>query len=298
MRDQDWHARTGRAEEMSDLYRIKVLCSRTACAFSDVEKSHAALELKPRRATVACPKSLSLRQASMASLLSALAPKAEFSFADVVEEVRRLRDENELLKAQVEMLSQNRLNPGSAAAAPAAADASSNGSTALAGTDGDGSAAGAFQSLRKELAVNLGADPAEASSSQVKALQQQLVASREQLSWLQIARGVDALAIAAELHEAEGALLWLRRERAAQQAVCEELEAAVQQQASLARQAQQVAVAESRQQMAASHAALEEQCMALQEELDRRQALQEQFGVEEELEARQPHSSPPPPPRS
>ena len=28
VRDQDWHARTGRAEEMSDLCRIKVLCYR------------------------------------------------------------------------------------------------------------------------------------------------------------------------------------------------------------------------------------------------------------------------------
>ena len=38
VRDQDWHARTGRAEEMSDLCRIKVLCYRErgprACAFS------------------------------------------------------------------------------------------------------------------------------------------------------------------------------------------------------------------------------------------------------------------------
>ena len=54
-------------------------------------------------------------------------------------------------------------------------------------------------------------------------------------------------------------------------------------QAAVAQQAQRTAVAESRQQMAASQAALEEQVLALQEEVARRDALQEQFGVEEEL---------------
>ena len=51
----------------------------------------------------------------------------------------------------------------------------------------------------------------------------------------------------------------------------------------MAQQAQHTAVAESRQQMAASQAALEEQVLALQEEVARRDALQEQFGVDEEL---------------
>ena len=51
-------------------------------------------------------------------------------------------------------------------------------------------------------------------------------------------------------------------------------------QAAVAQQAQRTAVAESRQQMAASQAALEEQVLALQEEVARRDALQEQFGVE------------------
>ena len=54
-------------------------------------------------------------------------------------------------------------------------------------------------------------------------------------------------------------------------------------QAAVAQQAQRTAVAESRQQMAASQAALEEQVLALQEEVARRDALQEQFGVDEEL---------------
>ena len=214
----------------------------------------------------------------MSSLFSALAPKAEFSFADVVDEVHRLREENALLKGQVALLSQERLNPGSTpavAAAPAAP-------AVVAGAQGSESG-GALQSLRAELAVNLGANPQEVREAQAKSLAVQLAASREQLGWLQVARDVEVHATGAELHQAEEALLWMRQRQAARQAQADEREAVLLQQAALAQQAQHTAVAESRQQMAASQAALEEQVLALQEEVARRDALQEQFGVEEEL---------------
>ena len=123
----------------------------------------------------------------MPSLFSALAPKAEFSFADVVDEVHRLREENALLKGQVALLSQERLNPGSTPAAAAAVAAAAAAASAPA-SEGDGSAAGALQSLRAELAVNLGASPQEVRAAQAKSLAAQLAASREQLGWLQVAR--------------------------------------------------------------------------------------------------------------
>jgi hypothetical protein len=117
----------------------------------------------------------------MSSLLSALAPKAEFSFADVVDEVHRLREENALLKGQVALLSQERLNPGSTQAA-AAAPATAAAPAAAAGAPASESD-GALQSLRAELAVNLGASPQEAREAQAKSLAAQLSASREQLDW-------------------------------------------------------------------------------------------------------------------
>ena len=212
----------------------------------------------------------------MSSLFSALAPKAEFSFADVVDEVHRLREENALLKGQVALLSQERLNPGSTPAAVAAAPAAAVGAPA---SESDG----ALQSLRAELAVNLGANPQEVREAQAKSLAEQLAASREQLGWLQVARDVEVHATGAELHQAEEALLWMRQRQAARQAQADGREALLLQQVAVAQQAQHTAVAESRQQMAASQAALEEHVLALQEELARRDALQEQFGVEEEL---------------
>ena len=216
------------------------------------------------------------RRAGMSSLFSALAPKAEFSFADVVDEVHRLREENALLKGQVALLSQERLNPGSTPAAVAAAPAAAVGAPA---SESDG----ALQSLRAELAVNLGANPQEVREAQAKSLAEQLAASREQLGWLQVARDVEVHATGAELHQAEEALLWMRQRQAARQAQADGREALLLQQVAVAQQAQHTAVAESRQQMAASQAALEEHVLALQEELARRDALQEQFGVEEEL---------------
>ena len=164
----------------------------------------------------------------MSSLFSALAPKAEFSFADVVDEVHRLREENALLKGQVALLSQERLNPGSTpavAAAPAAP-------AVAAGAPGSESG-GALQSLRAELAVNLGANPQEVREAQAKSLAVQLAASREQLGWLQVARDVEVHATGAELHQAEEALLWMRQQQASRQAQADKREALLLQQAAV-----------------------------------------------------------------
>ena len=164
----------------------------------------------------------------MSSLFSALAPKAEFSFADVVDEVHRLREENALLKGQVALLSQERLNPGSTpavAAAPAAP-------AVVAGAQGSESG-GALQSLRAELAVNLGANPQEVREAQAKSLAVQLAASREQLGWLQVARDVEVHATGAELHQAEEALLWMRQQQASRQAQADKREALLLQQAAV-----------------------------------------------------------------
>ena len=171
----------------------------------------------------------------MPSLFSALAPKAEFSFADVVDEVHRLREENALLRGQVALLSQERLNPGStllsqerlnpgstpAVAAPAAPAAAAG----VPASESDG----ALQSLRAELAVNLGANPQEVREAQAKSL----AASRVQLGWLQVARDVEVHTTGTELHQAEEALLWMRQQQASRQAQADKREALLLQQAAV-----------------------------------------------------------------
>ena len=169
---------------------------------------------------------------AMSSLFSALAPKAEFSLADVVDEVHRLREDNALLEGQVALLSQERLNPGSTPAAAAAVYAAAAAASAPA-SESDGSVAGALQSLRAELAVNLGASPQEVREAQAKSLAVQLAASREQLGWLQVARDVEVHATGAELHQAEEALLWMRQQQASRQAQADKREALLLQQAAV-----------------------------------------------------------------
>ena len=66
-------------------------------------------------------------------------------------------------------------------------------------------------------------------------------------------------ATGAELHEAEEALVATRARHAAREAQADEREQLLLQQVAVAQQAQHAAVAESRLQMAAAQAALEEQ---------------------------------------
>ena len=88
-----------------------------------------------------------------------------------------------------------------------------------------------MQSLRAELAVNLGASPQEAREAQAKSLAAQLAASREQLDWLRLARDVEVHATGAELHEAEEALVAMRGRHAAREAQADEREQLLLQQA-------------------------------------------------------------------
>ena len=233
-------------------------------------------------------------QQTCMSFLAALAPKAEFSFSDVVDEVHRLRDENELLRGQVALLTKEKLNPGStdgaaaaaveAAAARQQAEASAV-APAAASNGAEGGTAGAFAGLRAELKQNLGVDEHEAEASQARSLGEQLASSREELRRLQIERDATARSLAIELRDAEDGVLRGALEQEATRSHCNDLTVALQEQAALSRRQQAAAVADSRQQMAAALGEMEEQVLRMQEELARRDALQEDFGSEAELAA-------------
>lgn len=225
------------------------------------------------------------------SFLSALAPKAEFSFADVVDEVHRLRDENELLRGQVALLTKEKLNPGSTEGAAAAAveaaaarqQADAAAPAAASSNSAEGGTASAFAGLRAELKQNLGVDEHEVEASQARALGEQLASSREELRRLRLERDAAARSLAIELRVAEDAVLRGALEQEATRSHCNDLTVALQEQAAISQRQQAAAVADSRQQMAAALGEMEEQVLRMQEELARRDALQDDFGSEAEL---------------
>ena len=163
-------------------------------------------------------------------LLDAVMPKASFSMADVIDEVHRLREENEslraersVLKEQVVLLSHKRLAPDGTAEMteesaspsdpPAAAVAAPPDSVLPAGalpselreppaaaatsTSADGLAA-SLQSMRADLATNLCLGAAEAEQAQARSLAEQLQLTRTQLDAAHV-----ALALAEAAREAE-----------------------------------------------------------------------------------------------
>ena len=151
----------------------------------------------------------------MAGFFSSLAPKAQFSFADVVDEVHKLREENatlraekDVLRGQVVLLSHKRVAPdaddedgepndvalsGSGADEPVLTPSAGlsgaptaetskppNGQPSATAPAADGIAA-SLQSLRADLAANLGVEVAEAEQVQFRSLADQLQLARTEL---------------------------------------------------------------------------------------------------------------------
>jgi chromosome segregation ATPase len=254
------------------------------------------------------------KAASAAS--AAVVPQPSYSLADIVAELRELRDQNStlndekaLLKSQVALLSQQLcLAPSErtvTAALPAvgAAPASSgdespppepsNAALAPPSTGDEGRRASAFNGLRAELATNLGVDPESARASQAGALSQQLARARLQADAEANSRQVVSRCLAAELRRAEAmaetsrleALVLLETVRTR----CGELEGQLQAQAIDAQRATQAAVAAARSQAHRRAAELEEALETAQEELARKEAAMDAGfyggGSEEELDA-------------
>jgi len=240
----------------------------------------------------------------MTSLFASFAPRSEYTFADVVDELRELRaankvltGEKELLKAQVAMLSQQRVGVTEAPSKPSAeildaplsspsvdgADASTN--SAL---EAHAATADSLLALRSELAVNLGIDKQQAEASQLKALAEQLAAARTQADALFTERDAVTGALRAEIQSLE-----LEKEAVQLDAAlgveglrthCAELQAALDEQALRAHQAQRAALATARKQSASRMAALEEQLAAMQDAAAQQDLLLNELGSDSLLE--------------
>ena len=147
-------------------------------------------------------------------------------------------------------------------------------------------AAGAFDSLRSELAANLPASAAATPAGGGANMEQPLLEARARAVTLERSLALQRALLGAELRAAENALAAESARAAAEveplRARCDEQAVLLEEQAEFAMQAQRSARASARQQAAAACAALEEQVSELQDEIARRDAMVDEYGAESE----------------
>ena len=215
------------------------------------------------------------------------APGPGMSLAEIIDEVRTLRADNVQLREEREVLLQQvsrdqgyghgELPPTPITVAPSTpAPTSNRGSPA----------AGAFDSLRSELAANLPASAAATPAGGGANMEQPLLEARARAVTLERALALQRALLGAELRAAENALAAESARAAAEveplRARCDEQAVLLEEQAEFAMQAQRSARASARQQAAAACAALEEQVSELQDEIARRDAMVDEYGAESE----------------
>ena len=190
---------------------------------------------------------------SVASLAESVAPQAGLSFDEIIDEVRRLRDENATLRTQVGMLSSIK---GGGRANAAQAGAGADAATSSGSTDG-------------------------APASSVGGASSTSVGPREREHAAAIACLVNEMCCVEASMERVRLTEAVARDELAMR--CEELGRALEQRVSQAEQFQRAAVATAQQQSAAKLSALEEQLATMTEEAARREALADTYGVDHEL---------------